>query len=37
VKEVIWLELQAWFAARDLNAQDDWLIRLVFSPTTGNI
>ena len=27
VKEVIWLELQAWFAGRNMSDQDKWLIR----------
>jgi hypothetical protein len=26
VKEVIWLELQAWFAGTDVNIQDQWIL-----------
>jgi hypothetical protein len=26
LKEVIWLELQAWFAGKDVNMQDQWIL-----------
>ena len=27
LKEVIWLELQAWFAGNDVNVQDQWILQ----------
>lgn len=26
LKEVVWLELQAWFAGNDVNVQDQWIL-----------
>ena len=26
LKEVIWLELQAWFAGKDVHVQDQWTL-----------
>jgi hypothetical protein len=27
LKEVIWLELKAWFAGNDVNVQDQWILQ----------
>ena len=27
LKEVVWLELQAWFSGKDVNSQDQWILQ----------